>query len=371
MSLNLNELNTINSENTSNNSNDNNDTSLNLSSNDSNNSNGNNNSNNSNNNYKIEIEFGFASLQGRRPSNEDRHVIVDSVEKFPNFSFFGVFDGHAGDEASSFCEKFLEKYIFKENFQKDPTTSIEEGFLEADKEYLNNVKCLNYPGLNAGTTVVVAILDKINAKLYVGNAGDSRCVLEENEKADQISKDHKPQNKTEVERIEKAGHIVLFNRIDGIIAVSRAIGDQSFKAETGDPRRFALTAFPDIYIRNLTKANQFMIIACDGLWDVLQDQQVIDFVKEELFKKTLTLNQICEKIGRHAISIGSTDNVSVVLVVFKHLHQNSTSSTSSTQQEQSTPISNETETEIETKIKTEIETEIETETETETKTASE
>ena len=121
------------------------------------------------------------------------------------------------------------------------------------------------------------------------NAGDSRCVLGVRDgtklKAVEMSFDHKPDNEGEKRRIEKAGGFVEDNRVKGILNLSRSIGDLEYKSDPSiPPHEQMIIAFPEINKYKMSKDVEFMILACDGIWDCLTNQEAVDFVALELQK---------------------------------------------------------------------------------------
>jgi len=174
-----------------------------------------------------------------------------------------------------------------------------------------------------GCTAIVALLTEDN-HLYVANAGDSRCVICKNGKAQAMSSDHKPGIPEEVARIESTGHSVhketiIVNgtrtyayRVDGQIAVSRAIGDADYKDNYGEsPEKQAITCVPDITEEDLA-AGDFIILACDGVWDVLSNEDVVNFINQR--KQSQDIQTITEQLVEEAIQKGSQDNITVVIV---------------------------------------------------------
>jgi len=174
---------------------------------------------------------------------------------------------------------------------------------------------LNYTTIDdyyAGCTANVCVLR--NEDLYVANLGDTRCVLAHKGMAIQLSEDHKPVNKEEKQRIEKNGGSVTFGRVNGALAVSRAFGDYEFK-KRGCP---LVSIVPEISHFSLSKESDFVLIACDGLWDVMSSVEAIKNVYTFLaqFKDP---RKACEKLVEKALRDGSMDNVTVILILFKEL----------------------------------------------------
>lgn len=139
--------------------------------------------------------------------------------------------------------------------------------------------------LQAGCTAVVAVVHE--NVLVVANAGDSRAVLCRGEEAIALSYDHKPGHTVERNRIQKAGGFVSdiggVVRVNGNLNLSRAIGDLKYKGnDTLDPKDQIITAQPDIKQVHLAKEDRFFVLACDGVWDVMTNQDVVDFVLKQL-----------------------------------------------------------------------------------------
>lgn len=116
--------------------------------------------------------------------------------------------------------------------------------------------------------------------IIVGNAGDARCVVSEGGQAIDLSTDHKPDLPSERLRVYQAGHIVEEGRVDGIIAISRAIGDWEYKTKQLDPQKMAVSGYPDVKSHPITSKTEFFICACDGIWDCMTSQEAVDYVKK-------------------------------------------------------------------------------------------
>jgi len=159
--------------------------------------------------------------------------------------------------------------------------------------------------------------------LYVANAGDSRAVLSRRGEAVALSRDHKPMDEDERDRIQKAGGFVQEGRVNGSLALSRAIGDLEYKqGKTLSARDQIVTAYPELMEQTLREGDEFLVIACDGIWDVMTSQQCIDFVRSRL-KSDTPLSIICEQMADECMApdtkgsgIGC-DNMSVVIVMLK------------------------------------------------------
>lgn len=164
---------------------------------------------------------------------------------------------------------------------KEPTESEEKENVEPPTITPEMVANATVTG---GCTAVSALL--CGNKLYVANAGDSRCVLSRAGTAVAMSEDHKPNDPIELNRIQSAGGYVEAGRVCGNLNLSRCIGDFEFKKDPNlDPKNQILTCWPDIRMEEITPSDEFIILACDGIWDVLSNQQAVDFVRERLLNK--------------------------------------------------------------------------------------
>lgn len=142
------------------------------------------------------------------------------------------------------------------------------------------------------------------------NIGDSRAVLSQSGTAKRLTQDHKATDKSEQSRIKAAGGGIVMGRVNGFISVSRALGDWCIKA--------LVISDPDIYRYERTAADEFIILACDGVWDVLSDQQAVDIINKCL-KDSGSPQRAASELKNAALRLGSQDNVSVLVLVFKDL----------------------------------------------------
>ncbi|KAJ6439910.1 protein phosphatase 2C [Purpureocillium lavendulum] len=140
--------------------------------------------------------------------------------------------------------------------------------------------------------------------LYTANVGDARIILCRGGRALRLSYDHKGSDENEGKRIANAGGLILNNRVNGVLAVTRALGDAYMKdLVTGHPYTTETVIQPDL--------DEFIIIACDGLWDVCSDQEAVDLVRH-----MQDPNAASRLLVEHALSRFSTDNLSCMIVRF-------------------------------------------------------
>jgi protein phosphatase 1G len=170
--------------------------------------------------------------------------------------------------------------------------------------------------------VCALVLDR---QLVVANAGDSRCILSRNGRAIPMTNDHKPTDPAEYDRILRAGGFVADGRVNGSLNLSRALGDMEYKRATElGPEAQAVTALPEIRIEQLQEGDDFLLLACDGIWDVLTNQEAVDFVRERL-QSGKTPKEIAEEMCDYCLAPDTRgcgkgcDNMSVVVVVLKTL----------------------------------------------------
>ncbi|XP_029049618.1 probable protein phosphatase 2C T23F11.1 [Osmia bicornis bicornis] len=279
-----------------------------------------------NSNYRV----GSSCMQGWRIKMEDCHVHILSLPDDPGTAFFAVYDGHGGAAMALHAGKHLHEYIIRRSEYKagNIVQAMEQGFLELDKAMQHDVTLKDE---QAGTTVI-ALLVKDNI-LYSANAGDSRAVASIKGYTVQLSRDHKPTLKDERERIEAAGGWVEFNRVNGLLSLSRALGDFTFKRnERKSPQEQIVTAFPEVQKFQITEDWEFVVLACDGIWDVMTSTEVVNFIRARLMQpkfgtgqenETMDPEEICEELIQHCLApdplMGTgCDNMTVVLVCFLH-----------------------------------------------------
>jgi len=231
---------------------------------------------------------------------------------------------------AQYAGKHLHEYIIKRSEYKEGNivTGIQQGFLELDKTMQNNTELRDE---HAGTTVI-AILIKDNI-LYSANAGDSRAVACINGRAIPLSRDHKPTLKDERKRIEAAGGFVEYKRVNGNLALSRALGDFIFKRnDHKSPQEQIVTAFPEVQQFTVNEDWEFVVLACDGIWDVMTSEEVVQFVRPRLAHAkigneesnvSIHPEEICEELLNYCLAPDALmgtgcDNMTVILVCFLH-----------------------------------------------------
>jgi serine/threonine protein phosphatase PrpC len=253
------------------------------------------------------------SLLGAREKNEDEIDIINNND----INFYGIYDGHGGIEISRYLKENLSKFFID-------TNCMNSKFL--NKQHIFDIyECIQkkliefeIPSKKAGSTALVTLI--IHNKIKIINLGDCRAVIcNNNNIAIPLTKDHKPSSYDEKKRIlEMGGKIKYCNnddpRINGM-AVSRSFGDLDAKPY--------ISHIPDIYDYKIHN-DKFIILGCDGVWDVLSNQDAVDYVLNLLDDIKIDKNHnnknkknIANLLGNHAISMGSQDNISIIIIFIK------------------------------------------------------
>ncbi|KAE9452138.1 hypothetical protein C3L33_15952, partial [Rhododendron williamsianum] len=338
------------------------------------------------------VRYGLSSMQGWRATMEDAVSSKRLLDLFElphaactdlddSTSFFGVYDGHGGKVVAKFCAKYLHQQVLKQEAYSagDIGTSVQKAFFRMDEmmrgqrgwrelavlgdkinKFTGMIEGLiwsprsgdgndqvdewafeegphsDFSGPTSGCTSCVAIVR--NNQLVVANAGDSRCVISRKGQAYNLSRDHKPDLEAERERILKAGGFIHAGRVNGSLNLSRAIGDMEFKQNKFLPA--------EKQIVELCDDDDFMVLACDGIWDCMSSQQLVDFVHEQLNVES-KLSAVCERVLDRCLAPSTAggegcDNMTMILVQFKKTSQSSSSDAAA---EEKSSTSDQTETE--------------------------
>ncbi|TKY88642.1 hypothetical protein EX895_002273 [Sporisorium graminicola] len=274
------------------------------------------------------VLYAISEMQGWRISMEDAHTTILDIQNASGGivgNFFGVFDGHGGSSIAQYCGRSLHNTLISEEKFKEGeyAQALEKAFLDVDEDLKKDPNYTNDP---SGCTAVTAFIktaaqdSKRVEKIFVANAGDSRCVLSQGGSVIDLSIDHKPTLDSERERIENAGGYVSWGRVNGNLALSRAIGDFEFKRSFELPvEKQIVTAFPEVLPHDVDAKDEFLVLACDGIWDCLTSQQVVDIVRRSVANGK-ELNDICEDLMERCLAPDSDtggigcDNMTVCIV---------------------------------------------------------
>lgn len=285
-----------------------------------------------------DISLHKTSLCGYRESNED-------VEKYNmNLSrngkkivsscslgdFFVICDGHGGDAVAKYVVNELEKYIMH---KKNITFPLSNNYVVKLYDYIQKKLC-DHPdkiAQNCGCTALVVIryINCNNNKcIQVINIGDSRAVMSRNGLALPLCKDHKPFWPDEKKRIDNVNKQYGTDSKIYFDAGDWRIGDLSVSRSFGDLDNTPyVTHTPDIYYYEITNDDEFIIMACDGVWDVLTSEEAVNFVRDHLYDNHTDFyglpnpsnpshHNLARKLAEYAIFKGSLDNVSVMIIIF-------------------------------------------------------
>lgn len=274
---------------------------------------------------------GAAALQGKRYSMEDAHVRLDCIREGSapsawgdHWAFYAVYDGHGGSATAHYAAAHLHRLLFKQRklLKKEVLGALHSAFLETDKQFCAKAML---DGNRSGSTAAVALL--VGDELFIANAGDSEIILgsyscdhsNPHYEPRQLTRNHKPEHEDERERIEMAGGGVFFGRVCGTLAVARALGDPEFKRPLNDALGDFVVPDPHLLKVDLTEADEFLILACDGLWDVFRYHEVVEYIgARRVVEPGITAEEIAKELANDAVNKrGSTDNVSVVIVFLR------------------------------------------------------
>lgn len=266
----------------------------------------------SNETFKVAV----SSCQGWRMSQEDNHSLILDLPGEHKAAFFAVYDGHGSAKVSKHASESLWRHLTENDFylKGQFKEALESAFLTFDREVNES-----YNAQLAGTTAICTLI--VDNIVYCANIGDSRAVASVNCQCVPLSHDHKPENPQELKRILAAGGYVLGNRVNGNLALSRAFGDFHYKGNDQlPPEQQIVSPCPDINIIELNDDLDFLVLACDGIWDVLSSEEVVEFVISRLERNNEPA-PICEQLTIRCLApdyelVIGCDNMTVLLVCY-------------------------------------------------------
>lgn len=272
--------------------------------------------------------FGSSCMQGWRMNMEDAHIFEGEFDK--NAALFAIFDGHGGAEVAKFSAKYFGKEFksTKEYSEGNFEEALRKTFMkidellvtpEAQKELKTLKETDNEDNCAGCTANVLFIKDKV---AYVANAGDSRTILIKGSKVVRLSEDHKPDNEIEKNRITNAGGFIIDGRVNGNLNLSRALGDLEYKSNKKlKPEDQLISAFPDIKKITLTAEDNFLVMGCDGVWEILNDDEIAKIIKDRSAtekKMSRVAEQFLDKCLAPDTSQGvGCDNMSSIILKLK------------------------------------------------------
>lgn len=263
-----------------------------------------------------------------RQEMEDFHCIKQALGKRPNLSYFAIFDGHGGKDVASFLSINLHHFLIDEinniNFGTNDEEnisniieSIKSAFMKIDQNILANENFTNDVGSTA--TLIFIYYNNLNENilnnnndngnknvertLICANIGDSNGYLITKSNISQITKPHKCEDTSEVQRIKGTGGIVFQGRIFGKLILTRTLGDKEMK-------KYGVIPVPDFYTKKIEKDDLFVIIASDGIWDVINEEELYKMGNE----KELSSEIFSKKIMDLAKERDTRDNSSCIVI---------------------------------------------------------
>ncbi|KAG8001997.1 Protein phosphatase 1B, partial [Nibea albiflora] len=265
------------------------------------------------------MNYAMASMQGWRTQMEDAHTCMPQLSgELTEWGYFAVFDGHAGTTVAQYCSRNLLDHILatghvKPNEEPEQVKEgIREGFLDIDAHMHKLARQDNWD--RSGSTAAAVMISQHH--IYFINCGDSRTLLCKNGQVVFYTEDHKPFNPREKERIQNAGGSVMLQRVNGSLAVSRALGDFDFKEVDWRPQTEQLVSpEPEVYELKRTPEDEFLILACDGVWDAIGNEELCAFVRSRL-QVCDDLRDICTQVIDLCLYKGSLDNMSIIIICF-------------------------------------------------------
>ncbi|CAL5384971.1 unnamed protein product [Camellia sinensis] len=285
--------------------------------------------------FALKVRSGSHTATGPRRWNEDEHIVVDNLSShlgslhtcpLPT-SFYAVFDGHGGSEAATYLKNNAVRFLFQDVDFFKTSHNIDDGddngflnelkdchikaFLLADRA-LADEECSGVSS-DCGTTALTALV--LGRHLVVANAGDCRAVICRKGIAMPITQDHRTSYLPERRRVEELGGTIKFGYPNGELAVTRALGDWYMKSPFGSVSLSPLTAEPDVHQIVLTEDDEFLIMASDGIWDVLSNQEAVDIVCHGLMQHHHP-KQCASEVVDQALGLRSKDNLTAIVVCF-------------------------------------------------------
>mmetsp|Transcript_16714 Transcript_16714/g.32266 ORF Transcript_16714/g.32266 Transcript_16714/m.32266 type:complete len:446 (-) Transcript_16714:4-1341(-) len=274
------------------------------------------------------------TMQGWRKTHEDSHILcctsggaASAAAGDEDVGVFAVLDGHGGHVAAQVATVLLQDRLvgLARTPQAMPDAAstekkVQHAFLEADELLRDQLED------KSGSTVVAAVITRPRPGQYVvrlAHCGDSRAVLCTSGGLI-CTLDHKPGRQDEADRIRAAGGSVEHGplggplRVDGALAVSRALGDFHFKSVNMDPAACKVTALPEVQVVEKCTDGDWLLLACDGVFDVMENEEVQEFISSRIQQESngapVDGGKIMVELLRACLDKGSKDNCTACLV---------------------------------------------------------
>ncbi|KAI7739726.1 hypothetical protein M8C21_000492 [Ambrosia artemisiifolia] len=260
------------------------------------------------------LSWGSFATCGRRETMEDTHFLMPRLWNENDIHVFGIFDGHRGGAAAEFSVRALPRLLQTLDCTSSPTDALKEAFINTDVAFRKELdeqrksKAFIQKDYHPGCTAITALI--VQNRLYVANAGDCRAILCRSGCPYPLSKDHVASCLEERERVTGLGGQVKWQldtwRVGrAALQVTRSIGDDDLKPW--------VTAEPEVTETVLSNDDEYLVIASDGLWDVVSNLEVINIIKD-----TVKEPGMCSKrLATEAAERDSNDNITVIVVFLR------------------------------------------------------
>lgn len=233
-----------------------------------------------------------------RQSMEDIGIMIPDLTTDYKASLFGIFDGHGGSDVVKFVKDRLPQLI--KNYLLD-LCPVETAFKNAFEKVDQELKF--FDSEYVGTTATLVLIK--DNKIYCANVGDSKAYILYDNSYKQISSDHKTTVEDEKIRVESMGGIIKKNRIMGQLILTRTLGDLYVK-------QYGVINTPDISVNEIGNTIKYVILASDGVWDVVDLETLVG-----MGKAGKNVGEFCEDIVKLAVNKNTKDNVSCIVISFK------------------------------------------------------
>ena len=262
------------------------------------------------------VYFDLEENKETRENMED-YINIEHKKNSENQVYI-LADGHTGPNIAEYVTRELPDIFYQclENEKQKETkldtveNAITNSFVKIDALMLESM-----PTEVSGSTTNFIYLCKENNKrvVYSGNVGDSRAILIREKEALRLSYDHKASDKDEQKRVKKEGGKIIRNRLYGSLAVTRSHGDFEMKSSAE-----CLTCRPYISRTEIENTDSFIVIASDGIWDNIKDEDVYEIVHSEDFSKVDPITQkqknLAKVLVKKSMEIGTKDNISCIVI---------------------------------------------------------
>eukprot|EP00762_Andalucia_godoyi_P002930 ANDGO_04113.mRNA.1 Protein phosphatase 2C homolog 1 len=253
-------------------------------------------------------EVGFAEEQNARfrRTMEDAHTIKQPFNKDHNAAFLAIYDGHGGEEVARMASTILDVHVQTHlDKNKSPLEALQQAHLDTDADLK---KSHDKFSLTGSTSAVAYVRGR---SVYAGNVGDARVVLlpERDGTAVRMTVDHKGSLESEALRVRENGGLVLNGRVNAMLLVTRALGDFGLKKW--------VIAEPHVQEARITGPGGVLVVACDGVWDVMEDQEVCELIVKARDQKKMSATEAAQYIMKCSLERGSTDNISIIVAYLR------------------------------------------------------